>query len=136
MTTIPPAPEAIDLPTDSHEAPVYVLGDGPLGAAVARRLRAAGREVVPIDGRSVEAGDTVDVAALTAAGLAPDATVVVATASDARNLLVAQLLRTRFDVDRVIVLTHRPDRVELVADAGHEAVCATDVLSEGLADRL
>lgn len=126
----------MDLPTDPRDGPVYVLGDGRLGTAVDRRLRAAGREVVLIDGRSVEADDTVDVAALTAAGITPDVTVVVATTSDARNLLVAQLLRTRFEVDHVVVLTHRPDRVELVADAGHEAVCATDILSAGLADRL
>lgn len=119
-----------------------MLGGGPLGAVVAGRLRAGGREVVLVDESAVDPDDAVhrgnptDARALAEAGVGPDSVVVVATPSDSQNLLAAQLVRTRFDVDRVVVLTHHPERVEAMADGGHEPVCATEALAGVLVDRL
>jgi len=58
----------------------------------------------------------------------------VATPDDGRNLLVAQLVRTRFDVGGVFVLVHTPDRSDPVAEAGHEPICATSALADAVAD--
>ena len=58
----------------------------------------------------------------------------MATGSDSRNLLVAQLVRARFDVSDVVVLAHQPDRVGLFEAAGHDPVCATDALSAALVE--
>jgi trk system potassium uptake protein TrkA len=59
---------------------------------------------------------------------------VVATPFDARNLLVAGLVRTRFDVPRSVVLTNAPERVAAVSEAGHDPVRATAALSDALVD--
>ncbi|WP_318567878.1 NAD-binding protein [Salinigranum marinum] len=118
----------------------YVLGGGRVGVAAARRLRAAGHDVGVVNELHCPAelpgrrGDPTDVGVLDDAGLSNAETVVVATRSDARNLLVAGLVRTRFDVPRVVVLTNAPDRVAAVAEAGHDPVCATAALSDALVD--
>lgn len=109
---------------------------------MARRLHAADRKVVLIDETAddselpVVRADPADAATLGEAELNRDTVVVVATPSDGRNLLVAQLVRARFDVERVVVLTNHPDRVEAFADVGHDSVCATDLLADGLVDRI
>jgi trk system potassium uptake protein TrkA len=79
-------------------------------------------------------GDPTDVLALEAAGVADASTVVVATRSDRRNLLIAQLVRTRFDVPRVVVLVNVPERLEPLAEAGHEPVCVTSALADVLTE--
>lgn len=142
MTSVPTRKEAGVPPTEPAEADVYVIGDGRVGAAVARRLREEGDEVVLLD-RSIDAPDVpgraldpTDVSALDEAGLDSASTVVVATPSDGQNLLVAQLVRVRFDVDRLIVLVNDPDRVGVLADAGHEPLCATTILADALVEEL
>jgi trk system potassium uptake protein TrkA len=117
----------------------YVLGGGPLGVAVARRLRAEGLAIALVDEMHDPAeipgyrGDPSDVAVLTEAGLADAAAVVVATPRDERNLLVAQLVRTTFDVDGVFVLVHAPVLADVVAEAGHRPICVTSALSDAVA---
>jgi trk system potassium uptake protein TrkA len=128
--------EGVDDPT------CYVLGSGPLGTALARRLRPSENTVCVVDGPDGPSepdgirGDPTDVRTLEAAGVGDASTVVVATPSDRRNLLVAQLVRTTFDVPRVVVLVNVPDRLELLEAAGHEPICATTVLSDALVDRV
>lgn len=131
-----------DEPSADSVPDVFVLGGAHLGRAVARQLGAAGHAVGVVDethdpsespgGR----GDPADVAVLAEAGVADASTVVVATGRDRRNLLVAQLVRAHFDVPRVVVLSNDPDRLDPIADAGHDAVCATTALTEALVDRL
>ncbi|CQR50598.1 MULTISPECIES: NAD(P)-binding protein [Haloferax] len=125
--------------TDCEQRTYHVLGGGHLGSAVARHLRADGRAVRVVDELHDRSetdgvrGDPADVRTLTEADVASASTVVVATASDSRNLLIAQLVRARFDVEHVVVLVNTPDRFEMFADAGHQPVCATSVLSGTLA---
>jgi len=118
----------------------YVLGGGHVGASVADRLRGAGHDVCVVDELYEPSescgfqGDPSDARTLEAAGVASASTVVVATRSDSRNLLIAGHIRARFDVPRVVVLVNAPDRLDVLADAGHEPICATAALSTALTE--
>ena len=127
---------------DPAGAEYVVLGGGQLGASIVGRLRAAGHAARLVDGNQDTTdvpgvtGDPSDRRVLEEAGLSADATVVVATPRDRRNLLIAQIVRTQFEVDDVLVLVNAPDRQELVAETGHEPLCVTRVLSEAVSERL
>lgn len=118
----------------------YVLGGGHVGVFVAQRLRANGHTVSVVDlshsspELPVLRGDPADVRTLNKAGVSDASAVIVATSNDGRNLLIAQLVCAHFDVPRIIVLVSVPHRLDLVAEAGHEPICATTALSEALID--
>lgn len=128
-------------PPDETEAIThYVLGGTPAGVAVAEHLQATGRDVAVVDD-SYEPSDVpgfsrdpTTVEALSESGVGDASTVVVATGADRRNLLVAQLVRTRFDVPRVIAFVNDPDRLPLFEAAGHEPFCVTTALSEAFGE--
>jgi len=131
-----------DPSTDREDGAYYVLGGRQLGAAVARRLGAEGQAVCVVD-ESYERsetpgfrGDPTDVRTLEAAGIGNASAVVVATDSDSRNLLIAQVVRTRFEVPKVVVLANDPDRLDTFTEAGHSSVCATAALSDALSEAL
>jgi trk system potassium uptake protein TrkA len=120
----------------------YVLGGAHVGASIARRLRASGHSVTIVD-ETYEAGsvpgirgDPSDLDVLRAAGLSGVSTVVVALPRDSQCLLVAQLVRTTFDVSEVLVLVNTPEGRDLVHAAGHESICATTTLSDAVVDTL
>lgn len=121
---------------------LYVLGDTPLSEAVATRLRNDGQRValvgVDLDSESVPTynADPTDVRNLEAVGIGTNSTVVVTTRDDSRNFLIAQLMRSKFDVDRTLVLTNRPDRLDAFDHAEHEPVCVTSALADTVIDRL
>ncbi len=125
--------------TADAAAPTYVvLGGGHVGAAIARRLHAAGRPVMIID-ETYDPGEIpgirgapTSLATLRAAEIPPGAVVIAATGRDRQNLLVAQLVSTNFDVAAVRALVNTPDRRELFTANGHEPVCVTDVLSDAV----
>ena len=75
-------------------------------------------------------GDPATIDALVDAGVATASTVIVATRSDRRNLLIAQLVRARFDVPEIITFVNDPDRVPLFAEAGHEPFCVATAIAE------
>lgn len=109
-------------------AEYVVLGGGHVGAKVTSHLRAAGHAVTvvdethdPADSSGVR-GDPTDRQTLERAGITDAATVVVAMPRDRQSLLVAD----------VRVLVQSPDRCDLVADAGHEPICATTALSDAI----
>jgi trk system potassium uptake protein TrkA len=137
----PPSTRAESV-TSGPEARCYVLGGSHLGVAVARRLHAAGHDVTLVDADAdadvddppTLRGDPRDVTVLSDAGVTETSTVIVATPDDGWNLLVAQLLRTRFGISEAFVVVHTPERSELVAEAGHEPICATTVLADGVVD--
>ncbi len=110
-----------------------VLGDARSGV-IARRLRADGHTVAVVSETHDEEGGVADPATLTDAGVGAAATVIVATRSDSRNLLVAQLVRVHFDVSRLLVLVNDPDRTTALAEAGHEPVCVASAVSESVVE--
>jgi len=120
----------------TRDATHYVLGGGAIGTAIAEQLRAAGHRVAVVNDSSVPSdipgltGDPSAVDTLADAGVATASTVVVVTPSDRRNLLIAQLVRARFDVPRVVVFVYDPNRIPLFADAGHEPFCVTTALAD------
>lgn len=128
--------------SNEEEATHYVLGGDHIGTAIAQQLQIDGHRVALID-ESYESddipglsGDPVEFKVLSEAGVDAASTVIVATRSDPRNLLIAQLLRARFDVSRVVAFVDNPDRLPLFADAGHEPFCVTTALSEALVENL
>jgi trk system potassium uptake protein TrkA len=129
-------------PTECERSEYYVLGGRHLGSAVAHRLRADGHPVCIVDESYDQSetsgfrGDPTDIRTLEEAGVATASTVVVATASDSRNLLIAQLVRAYFDEITIIVLTNVPDRLELFTEAGHDPVSATSALSDAIVDAI
>ena len=82
-----------------------------------------GREVDITDRRQLEQ-----------VGLDDVETVVVASERDSVNLLVSQLLRTTFDVDRVVVRINDPQNRAPFEETGVETVCVADALSRALED--
>jgi Trk K+ transport system NAD-binding subunit len=125
---------------EARDSTHYVLGGEHVGIATAERLRANGHRVVFVDEAHDAdtvpefAGDPAAVDVLSASGVGNASTVVVATHSDSRNLLIAQLVRAQFDVPRVVVIVNDPDRRSLFAEAGHEPFCATTALAEAVGD--
>lgn len=122
---------------------VFVLGGGAVGASLARGLDDRA-ETVLLDPdpdaveRARRAGVTAHETEVTSTqnlrerdvGSADAA--VVATGSDAANLLAAQHLRVTFGVDRVIVRVNDPENVDGFADRDLRPVCATSALAAGL----
>jgi trk system potassium uptake protein TrkA len=135
QSIVSPSEESTTTGTDDG---YVVLGGGHVGAEVARRLRAAGHTVTVVDemhdpaDQSGVRGDPTDRRTLERAGITDATTVVVAMLDDGRSLLVAGLVRAHFGVSDVRVLVQSPDRCPLVADAGHEPICATTALSDAV----
>ena len=127
---------------NEEETTHYVLGGDHIGSAIARQLQTDGHRVALID-ESYESdevpgfsGNPAEFGILSESGVDTASTVVVATRSDPRNLLIAQLLRARFDVSRVVAFVDNPDRLPLFAEAGHEPFCVTTALSNSLVENL
>jgi len=137
------SPKGSSTPPTLDDSPTEyaVIGDDHVGTAVAGRLADAGHDVAvvgesadPTQARSVR-GDPTDLATLSNADVAGASTVVVATRTDARGLLVAQLVRAHFGAPAV-VLTNDPDRLDTVEDAGHDSVCATTAIVDAIVEEL
>lgn len=142
MSIKPPMRPFTRSTTEESAAEYVVLGGNHVGEAIASRLHAGGHDVVVVtdtptstDVRTLE-GDPAELSTLVDLTLAEEATVLVATRSDARNLLVAQLVRANFDVPRTFVLTNRPDRADSVDAAGHEPICATSAIADAVVEEL
>ncbi|WP_255150058.1 NAD-binding protein [Halorarius halobius] len=129
-------------PSSEADAEYLVLGGGHLGAAIAGLLHADGRSVRLVD----ETHDSTDVpgvqgrpddpSVLDRVGVSDTSRVVVATPRDSRNLLIAQLVKTRFGVLETFVVVNAPERRAVVAEAGHRPVCVTRALSETVVGQL
>jgi Trk K+ transport system NAD-binding subunit len=107
-----------------------VLGGRPIGLRIATELAARNRPVTlvgreTVASRAREAGLAAHESALEAATPSVDrsaATVVVATRSDARNLLLAVTAPRTFDADMMVALVNDPDRQAAFDDAGIETI--------------
>jgi Trk K+ transport system NAD-binding subunit len=152
MTTPTPSPASrrVSVPNDSSdsERTVHVVGGGHVGRTLADRLCADGDRACLVDdtpeavsaamaaGVPVVDGDPMDSVVLETAGLAEADAVVAATTSDGSNLLIAQLARARFGVERVVVRVNDPDHLETFRPLEYETVCATGNVEDELARRL
>lgn len=75
--------------------------------------------------------DSIDAQAFREADADRASVAIAASEEDSINLLAAQLLRTKFDVEHLVARVNHPDRVDSFRDLGVEAVClSTAVISE------
>jgi len=124
----------------AKDATHYILGDDHVGIAIAEQLPTNGQRVATVNESHKSddvpgfVGDPSAIDVLSEAGVGTASTVLVATRSDRRNLLIAQLIRTRFDVSRIITFVNEPDRIPLFAEAGHEPFCVTSALSQAVGE--
>ena len=115
---------------------VIIVGGGKTGRALADRLEDRGENVVIVEkdqdvveqrrnqGYKVEWGDGTDTEVLRSAGSDNAKVVVAATGDDDANLLVAQLSKSSFDVEKVIAKVNNPDNVEAFEDLGVRSIDA------------
>ncbi|WP_227377585.1 NAD-binding protein [Haladaptatus halobius] len=80
--------------------------------------------------------DILDIQSLSDTGLEQAHTVIVATDSDSKNLLIAQLLRVTFDTEHLIVLVNQPQNLEPLDELEIETVCSTQALTTAIEDVL
>lgn len=124
-----------------------VFGGRERGRELSRRLATRGpvcfvdssRPVVDRAAREVDAVHVDgfgDATAIAAAGVTPDDRVVVATGRDSTNLLLAQVLRSTYGVERLTVLVEDPSKHTAFDALGVQLVCVTDLLATTLVDRL
>ena len=109
---------------------VIIVGGGTVGRALADRLEDRGENVVIVEedevvvedarneGYTVEWGDGTDMDVLQSAGGKNAKTIVAATRNDDTNLLVSQLVESKFDTERVIARVNDPDNVEAFENLG------------------
>jgi len=129
--------------TDPRRA--LVVGGGHVGRLLADRL-AADYDVTfvataPEAAERAGVSDARYVREITAGTLerigADEAAVaIVASRADGSNLLAAQLLRTRFGVEDVVMLVNDPDRADSLGTLDVEVICVSDLLATGVSDHL
>lgn len=126
--------------TEPDAADVCVVGGSAVGTAVADRDQSvsvvtddpAGAEPAGVTVHTVE---TVDAETLEAAGIGEETVVVVANRSDRRNLLLAGLVRSRFDARRVIACVNDPSRTAAFEEAGIETLCVQAAVGAQLSEQ-
>ena len=122
---------------------VLIVGCGRVGSAIANSMLAEGHEVSVLDedaeaiallergqaegweergGRFTE-GTALEIEALLAAGIDQADAFVASTDGDNTNLVIAQIAKRRFDVDRVVVRVLDPARARWYAEQGLQTVC-------------
>ncbi|WP_123536809.1 cation:proton antiporter domain-containing protein [Halosimplex salinum] len=116
---------------------VIIVGGGKVGRSLAERLEARGENVVIIEkeqtiaeqarnaGFRAAIGDGTDTDVLREAGANNAKTVVAATGDDDANLLVSQLVNSKFDVEHVIARVNNPDNVDAFEELGVRTISAS-----------
>lgn len=111
-----------------------VIGGGRVGRALAERLEERGEEVLIVDedeqtieelraaGFSVRHADGSDREVLEAAGADNARVIAAATSDDDVNLLISQLAKNTFDVERVVARVNHPDNLNAFEDLDVEAI--------------
>lgn len=115
-----------------------VIGCGRVGSAVAKNLLAEGWEVTAVDenedallrlgpdwrGEFV-LGHGMDTGVLEEAGIAEADAAVVSTTGDNTNIVIAQVLRRRYEIGTVVVRVLDPARAAFYAERGLHTICPT-----------
>jgi trk system potassium uptake protein TrkA len=124
---------------------VLIVGAGRVGSSVARQALAAGHQVSVLDedplsherldanqptswedaGGRFTVGTALEIDALLEAGIDQATTFIASTNGDNTNLVIAQIARRRFGVDRVIARVLDPARAAWYAEQGLETICPT-----------
>ena len=124
---------------------VLIVGAGRVGSSVARKALAEGHEVSILDedplsherldanqptswedaGGRFTVGTALEIDALLEAGIEQADTFIASTNGDNTNLVIAQIAKRRFGVQRVIARVLDPARAAWYADQGLETICPT-----------
>jgi trk system potassium uptake protein TrkA len=124
---------------------LIVIGCGRVGSTVAKRFASEGWDVTAIDEKESAlarlgedwtggfiVGHGMDTAVLREAGIEEADSVVVATDGDNTNLVIAQIAKRRFNIDKVVVRVLDPMRAQWYEDQGLSTVCPTQKAIEML----
>src|SRR3954451_21386806 len=129
---------------------VLIVGAGRVGSAVAKAALTAGHEVSVLDedplsherldvggegtwedrGGLFTVGTALEIDALLEAGIERADAFVASTDGDNTNLVIAQIARRRFNVERVVVRVLDPYRAKWYAEQGLQTICPTQTAIE------
>ncbi|HAU36419.1 MAG TPA: potassium transporter TrkA [Phycisphaerales bacterium] len=122
---------------------IVIVGCGRLGSHLANQLSRAGHSVVVVDtderafgnlspeysGFRME-GDATEIAVLKQAKVGKADLLIATTRDDNVNLMVAQVAKTEFGIQRVLARVFEPQREAVYQRLGVETVCPTAVAAE------
>ncbi|MFC3959464.1 cation:proton antiporter [Halovivax cerinus] len=123
---------------------ILIVGGGTVGRALAERLEEREENVVILEddetaierarseGFTVREGDGTDIEVLRRAGADNAKIVVAATGDDDTNLLVAQLAKTKFDVERVFARINNPTNADAFEELGVETLSSAMATAWGI----
>lgn len=131
----------------SQRRDVLVVGGGHVGWTIALHfsddydVTFVGRnwhavERTASDGISAHHAEEIDAKTLDEAGATDASLAIVATADDGVNLLAAQLLRTQFGVENVVIRVDDREKLESFDALDVETVCVPDLLVDEVSARL
>lgn len=113
---------------------VRIIGGGQVGRKVADRLQYRGDDVLIVEVNKERAaafedsnyqiyiGDGTDLDVLKAVDTDHADIVIAATGNDETNLLVSQLVKTKFDVETVLARVNKPDNEEPFEELGIDTI--------------
>ena len=129
---------------------VLIVGSGRVGSAIAKQMLAEGNDISVLDedpeaiallnrgqdrgwedlGGRFTVGTALEIDALLEAGIERADAFVASTDGDNTNLVIAQIAKRRFDVERVVVRVLDPARAKWYAEQGLQTVCPTQTAIE------
>jgi len=121
---------------------VLIVGAGKVGWNLARELREKGNEVIVIEAsrrryevveeeleHSIQYGDGTELWVLERAGIERAELVIAVTGDDEDNILICQMAREKYGVDRVVARCNNPRNLQHFELLGiNPAVSATDLI--------
>jgi trk system potassium uptake protein TrkA len=129
---------------------VLIVGCGRVGSAIAKSMLAEGHDVSVLDedpeaialldrdqteswedlGGRFTVGTALEIDALLEAGIDEADAFVASTDGDNTNLVIAQIAKRRFEIERVVVRVLDPARANWYAEQGLQTVCPTQTAIE------
>jgi trk system potassium uptake protein len=129
---------------------VLIVGCGRVGSAIAKSMLAEGHEVSVLDedpeaialldrdqteswedlGGRFTVGTALEIDALLEGGIEDADAFVASTDGDNTNLVIAQIAKRRFNIERVVVRVLDPARAKWYAEQGLQTVCPTQTAIE------